>query len=214
MISYCTDYLATMPDIIVYMNCDTRLAINLRAYNLGENDEFIFAIKNYDYIDSPYVFLFRAKKEDMDENGEVLFKITPQASKQLKPGAFYNFSVLIDAFDPKKETEYRKLTDNGRINIQYGAQDLEIKNEFTYNKFEVLGVRLELLDEISSVVPDGIITGEIVGVRLELLDMVSQILPSEIVDFRLELLDMVSQVTPNEIVDFRLEPLSIFKKEV
>ena len=210
MISYCTDYLATMPDITVYMNCDTRLAINLRTFDLGENDEFIFAIKNYDYIDSPYVFLFRAKKEDIDENGEIIFKITPQVSKQLKPGAFYNFSVLKDAFDVKKETEYRKLTDNGRITIQYGAQDLEIKNEFTYNKFEVLGVRLELLDEISSVIPDGVITGEIVGVRLELLDMISQITPSEIVDFRLELLDMVSQVAPNEIVNFRLEQLNSF----
>jgi hypothetical protein len=35
-----------MPDITVYMNCDTRLAINLSMFNLGENDEFIFAIKN------------------------------------------------------------------------------------------------------------------------------------------------------------------------
>ena len=51
MFSYCTDYLATMPDITVYMNCDTRLAINLGMFNLSENDEFIFAIKNYSYIE-------------------------------------------------------------------------------------------------------------------------------------------------------------------
>ena len=165
MLSYCTNYLATMPDITVYMNCDTRLAINLRMFDLGENDEFIFAIKNYSYIDSPYVFLFRARKSDIDENGEVLFKITPAASKHLKPGAFYNFAILADAFDPKKETEYKKLTDNGNIKIENGAQDLEIKTELTSNKFEVLGVRLELLDALSHVKPQ--VFGEIIGMRLE-----------------------------------------------
>ena len=166
MLSYCTNYLATMPDITVYMNCDTRLAINLRMFDLGENDEFIFAIKNYSYIDSPYVFLFRARKADIDENGEVLFKITPAASKHLKPGAFYNFAVLADAFDPKKETEYKKLTENGNINIEYGAQDLSIKTELSSSDFSVAGVRLELLDEISSVKPNEIM-GQIVGMRLE-----------------------------------------------
>lgn len=166
MLSYCTNYLATMPDITVYMNCDTRLAINLRMFDLGENDEFIFAIKNYSYIDSPYVFLFRARKADIDENGEVLFKITPAASKHLKPGAFYNFAVLADAFDPKKETEYKKLTENGNINIEYGAQDLTIKTELSGSDISVAGVRLELLDEISSVKPNEIM-GQIVGMRLE-----------------------------------------------
>ena len=156
MLSYCTNYLATMPDITVYMNCDTRLAINLRMFDLGENDEFIFAIKNYSYIDSPYVFLFRARKADIDENGEVLFKITPAASKHLKPGAFYNFAVLADAFDPKKETEYKKLTENGNINIEYGAQDLTIKTELSSSDISVAGVRLGLLDETSSVKPNEI----------------------------------------------------------
>lgn len=163
----CTNYLAHMPDITVYMNCDTRLAINLRLFDLGENDEFIFAIKNYSYIDSPYVFLFRARKADIDENGEVLFKITPAASKHLKPGAFYNFALLANAFDPKKETEYKKLTENGNINIEYGAQDIQIKNDFTTNGFELAGIRLELLDSASQANPQ--VFGEIVGMRLELL---------------------------------------------
>lgn len=128
MFSYSTDYLATMPDITVYMNCDTRLAINLKMFGLGDNDEFIFAIKNFNYVDSPYVFLFRAKKADMDERGEVIFKITPKASKALKPGAFYNFALLVNAYDRKQPTEYKKLTDNGRIIIDYGAQDLLIQS--------------------------------------------------------------------------------------
>lgn len=171
MQSYCTDYLATLPDITVYINCDTRLAINLRAFGLGDNDEFIFAIKNYDYIDSPYVFLFRARKSDLDENGEVIFKIPPADSKYLKPGAFYNFAVLLNVFDYNKETEYRKLTDNGKVILKYGAQDLllhsEIENSVNaHTKYEILGARLELLDESTSSRPNDFING-ITGMHLE-----------------------------------------------
>jgi hypothetical protein len=129
------------------MNCDTRLAINLNLFDLNEQDEFIFAIKNYDYIESPYVFLFRARKSDMDEKGEVIFKITPEESKALKPGAFYHFALLANAYDRKKDTEYLKLTDNGKINIEYGAQDLAISQEETDSLEQLLG--------------------EIVGARLE-----------------------------------------------
>lgn len=178
-----------MPEITVYMNCDTRLAINLRMFDLGENDEFIFAIKNYSYIDSPYVFLFRARKDDIDENGEVIFKITPAASKHLKPGAFYNFAVLMDAFDPKKETEYKKLTDNGNINIEYGAQDLTIEPEQDEKDFacSIVGVRLELLDAISSIDPEKF-KCEVLGVRLELVDEISSTPPAitEVLGMRFE----------------------------
>lgn len=169
MLSYCTNYLATMPDITVYMNCDTRLAINLHMFNLGDNDEFIFAIKNYGYIDSPYVFLFRARKSDIDENGEVIFKITPAASKHIKPGAFYNFAVLANAFDLKHETEYKKLTDNGNIIIEYGAQDLIEKTELTDSEHEIVGVRLERLDLISDAELMST-SSYITGMRLEPLE--------------------------------------------
>ena len=171
------------------MNCDTRLAINLRMFDLGENDEFIFAIKNYSYIDSPYVFLFRARKDDIDENGEVIFKITPAASKHLKPGAFYNFAVLMDAFDPKKETEYKKLTDNGNINIEYGAQDLTIEPKQDEKDFacSIVGVRLELLDAISSIDPEKF-KCEVLGVRLEPVDEISSTPPAitEVLGMRFE----------------------------
>jgi hypothetical protein len=111
MIGGCTNYLATMPEITVYMNCDTRLAINLRMFDLSDKDEFIFAIKNYDYIDSDYVYMYRARKSDIDENGEIIFKIDPDISKSIKPGAFYNFSLLVNAFNKHELTEYRKLTE-------------------------------------------------------------------------------------------------------
>jgi hypothetical protein len=131
------------------MNCDTRLAINLRLFNLGENDEFIFAIKNYSYIDSPCVFLFRARATDIDDNGEVIFKIAPEDSKKIKPGAIYNFSMLIDAFNPKKETEYKKLTDNGNIQIEYGAHDLALPQEqmpLTGDTYRIVDIELRDTD--------------------------------------------------------------------
>jgi hypothetical protein len=166
MLSYCTNYAATMPDIVVYMNCDTRLAINLRMFNLNENDEFIFAIKNYSYINSPYVYLFRTRASDMDNNGEVLFKITPAMSKHLKPGAFYNFAVLKNAFDKTKETEYKKLTDNGNVIIEYGAQDILVYDDAQTSESEIISVRLEPIDALDDIKANAFM-GEIVGLHLE-----------------------------------------------
>ena len=168
MLSYCTDYAATMPDIAVYMNCDTRLAINLRKFNLGEQDEFIFAIKNYSYINSPYVYIFRARTIDMDENGEVIFKITPALSKHIKPGAFYNFSILKNAFDRMKETEYQKLTDNGKIIIEYGAHDIRVYDESVTPEGEIISVRLEPITVEASIEASPFM-GEIVGLNLEFI---------------------------------------------
>ena len=125
-----TGYLAEMPDVTVYMNCDTRLAINLRLFDLSDNDEFIFVIKNYDYTDSSYAFLFRARKRDMDNNGEVIFSIDPDTSKRIKPGAFYNFALLANAFNPYEPTEYKKLTKNGKVIIEYGAHDLALPDDY------------------------------------------------------------------------------------
>jgi hypothetical protein len=165
MLSKCVNYTAVVPDITVYMNCDTRLAINLRMFDLNEYDEFIFTIKNYDYIDSSYVFLFRARKEDIDKNGEVIFSIDPDTSKNIKPGAFYNLGLLVNAFNPNKLTEYRKLTKNGSIKIEYGAQDLALvepekpKVAFT----DILAARLEPAEEIGNCVAKG----AIVDMRLE-----------------------------------------------
>ena len=169
MISYCTNYLATMPDITVYINCDTRLAVNLSMFNLGENDEFIFAIKNYSHIDSPYVFLFRARVSDMNDRGEVLFKITPAASKHLKPGAFYNFAALINAFDRRKETEYKKLTDNGNIILEYGAQDILVREENHDPESEIVSVRLEPVEASDEPVANAFMC-DLAGIRLELLE--------------------------------------------
>lgn len=165
MLSYCTSYLATMPDITVYMNCDTRLAINLSIFELGDYDEFIFVIKNYNYIDSSYAFIFRARKCDIDEYGEVIFNIDPDASKKIKPGAFYNFALLKDALDPTKLTEYKKLTENGKINIEYGAHDLALLDpEEPISPFsEIIAAKLEATDNVTN----GVVSGVIKDIRLE-----------------------------------------------
>jgi hypothetical protein len=171
MFSYCTNYLATMPDIKVYMNCDTRLAINLRMFDLNENDEFIFAIKNYNHIDSSAVFLFKARKSDEDANGEIIFKIPSAESKKLKPGAFYNFALLANAYDKSKETEYRKLTDNGRILIEYGAQDMIVPEDESTGIIEgdILKGRLEPYNlEEQKAFSTGKVYSEIIGAQLEL----------------------------------------------
>lgn len=170
MLGYCTDYLATMPDITVYMNCDTRLAINLDMFNLGEQDEFIFTIKNFNYIDSSYVFMYRAKKSDIDKNGEIIFKIDPDISKAIKPGAFYNFAVLLNAYDEYLPTEYRKLTENGRITIEYGAQELTIAPsvEPTPQFQEILAAHLEpVTEDIDINIATAAAHGAILDIHLE-----------------------------------------------
>ena len=168
MIGGCTNYLSTMPEVVVYMNCDTRLAINLQMFELSDKDEFIFAIKNYDYIESGYVYLFRARNSDIDANGEVIFRITPEVSKLIKPGAFYNFAILTNAFDPKVPTEYKKLTDNGDIRIDYGAQDLLVKPGEGEEDYDIDGVRLEpISEEVPDSEPNSYVSSKIAGFRLE-----------------------------------------------
>lgn len=166
MLSGCTNYSATMPDITVFMNCDTRLAINLSAFNIGQNDEFIFVIKNYNYIDSSYVFLYRAAASEIDNNGEIMLRITPATSKLIKPGAFYNLAVMRNAFDHKAQTEYQKLTDNGNISLAYGAQDLLEFDLKADHGSEVISVRLEPIDESTDLDANKFM-GEIVSIHLE-----------------------------------------------
>lgn len=171
MLNCCTYYPATMPEITVYMNCDTRLAINLRMFDLSDKDEFIFTIKNYDYIDSGYVYLHRARKSDIDENGEIIFKIDPDTSKAIKPGAFYNFSLLVNAFDEHELTEHKKLTENGNIRIEYGAQDLAlpVTAEPISPFSEISSARLEVITD-ESLINSGKTNGVITGIDFEEVD--------------------------------------------
>ena len=168
MLRSCTNYLITIPEITIRMNCDTCLAINLSFFNIGDKDEFIFVIKNYNYIESEYVYSYRARKSDMDENGEIIFKITPEVAKRLKPGAFYNFAILANAFDLRSPTLYTKLTNNGVINIEYGAQDVLVKPAEDEVGYDVDSVRLEpISDENADSTLSPYASSRIVGFRVE-----------------------------------------------
>lgn len=156
MKSCCTNYSATLPEITVHMNCDTILAVNLSEFGLDENDEFIFVIKNYNYIESPCVFMFRTAATKVNESGEVVFKITSDASKYLKPGAFYTMAALINAFDTKAETEHKKLTENGKIRLVYGAQDMIVdENEDVDTDAEIGTITNVRLEEIEDIIEEG-----------------------------------------------------------
>jgi hypothetical protein len=168
MLSCYPNYLAAMPDVTVYMNCDTRLAINLGLFELGEDDEFIFTIKNFSYKDSSYAFMYRARKSDMDEHGEIIFNIDPDASKNIKPGAFYNFTLLTNAYNPRKLSEYHKLTKDGKIIIEYGAHDLALPDEHVQTSpfSDILSAKLEPDDGIDGVSAHG----TVVDMRVERCD--------------------------------------------
>ena len=100
-----------------------------------------------------------------DADGEVIFKISPEVSKRLKPGAFYNFAMVTNAFDLRAESEYKKLTDNGMIHIDYGAQDILVKP--TTNG-DIEAARLEpISDDIADTEPDSRASGKLVGFRIE-----------------------------------------------
>ena len=151
-LNYCTNYLVPMPDITIYMNCDTYLAVNLSAFDIGEHDEFIFVIKNHDYLDSSYAFLYRAYKSDVNENGEIIFNIDPDASKKIKQGAIYSCAILVNALSYNEPSEYVKLTENGKVRVEFGTYDLALAvPEEPQSSFrEVIAARIEATDEEST----------------------------------------------------------------
>jgi hypothetical protein len=166
MLNRHVDNLILLPDITVYMNCDTRFAINLGLFNISEFDEFIFTIKNFSYAESSYAYLYKATKADIDDNGEVILNIDPDTAKNIRQGAFYNFSLLVNANNPHEPATYRKLTENGRVILEYGAHDLAIAAPedppAPFN--DILGARLEAVMDTSS---NTKVCGTIMRVELE-----------------------------------------------
>lgn len=170
MFSSWTDYTTAIPCITIYINCDTCLAINLRALTLTDSDEFIFTLKNYDYTESDFIYIFKARNADMNENGEVLFKIPAKTSKALKPGAFYTFAVLADAYNKKSSTIYKRLAESGKVLLEYGTQDMLVKTgenqEYLENVMAAKLVAPEVVpSQIESSKPGTLLSG-----RLEIIE--------------------------------------------
>ena len=69
--------------------------------------------------------------------------------------------MLINAFDTKKETEYKKLTDNGNIIIEYGAQDILVRGENDDPESEIISVRLEPVEQ-AGILDANMFMGEVV----------------------------------------------------
>lgn len=134
-----------LPIVQLAMNCDTILAINAADLDIQENDELIFTIKNYDYIGSPAIFLKRLRYNEINAAGEIFIKVSHDIVQYVKPGAFWNLSILKDAYDTLKPTQYGRLTDNGRVSIAYGAHDLG--SQPIEPNGEIVGIHLEPLDE-------------------------------------------------------------------
>ena len=119
----CSNQLQCVPDITVYVNCNTHFAINVKHFNLTDEETLVFAIKNYDYIGAPTIFTSEIVKDDENAKGECVIKIPPEVSRKIIPGAFYTF-VLVSTDTESGESIYTKLTKNGNINLDYGAPDL------------------------------------------------------------------------------------------
>ena len=157
------NYLATMPEVTINMNCNNYFEIDMQLFNLRDEDELIFAIKNYSYTASDYVYLYRARTSDI-KNGKIVIKISPEATKRIKPGAFYNFAILENAFNPRAATEYRKLSDNGPLVIEYGAQDIMVKPTSDEADYEIEKVTFEpITDENRDIKPNQFASSRIVG---------------------------------------------------
>ena len=76
---------------------------------------------------------------------------------------------MLNAFDKRKETEYKKLTDNGNIIIEYGAQDLLVPYAEGESESEIISVRLEPVEDDMPLTANRFM-GEIVGMHLELME--------------------------------------------
>jgi hypothetical protein len=104
----------------------------------------------------------------MDENGEVLFKIPAKTSKLLKPGSFYTFAVLADAYNKKSSTVYKRLTENGNVLIEYGTQDMLVKTDSDFIG-DIVAAKLVTPDTPIDPVENPQ-TGEILEGRLEITE--------------------------------------------
>ena len=88
----------------------------------------------------------------LNENGEVIFNIDPDASKKIKQGATYSCAMLVNATSYNEPSEYVKLTESGKVRLEFGTYDLALAvPEEPQSSFrEVLAARIEPTSEESS----------------------------------------------------------------
>ena len=136
-----------LPIVQLSVNCDTILAINTAEFNIQQNDELIFTIKNYDYIGAPAIFLKRICATEINSADEALFKVPPDIVQHIKPCAFWNISVLRNVYDAEKPTQHMRLTGNGRVTIAYGAPYLDTQSQPFEPDEDTAGIHLIPIEE-------------------------------------------------------------------
>lgn len=180
--------------LAININCDTIIAVNAVQLNLTEADELIFTLKNYDYKNSSYVFIFRGSKADIDSSGNIFIRVRQAASKRLKHGAFYSLAKLSGAFDSKQTTVYEPIT-SGSLKLIYGAQDLVVTDEINDEEdFEFVSVRLERIADNAEILTNPVaFRSEFLSAKFELIDEEpsvpqppTEVLRDEIIGVRLE----------------------------
>jgi hypothetical protein len=117
------NYSNKMPKITIYANCDTALTLNLGCFSFAPQEQLIFVIKNHDYTEAPVEFLHKVEVEKINEDKNYSFVVPKEAAAAIKTGAIYTFMF--------KHTNGRcsKVTPNGFIRVEYGADGLIIKED-------------------------------------------------------------------------------------
>ena len=115
-----TNYSNELPKITIYANCDNTLTINLGCFSFAPREQLIFVIKNHDYIGAPVEFSETIIPSELNTEKNISILIPKEATNSIKNGAIYTFMLK------KADAQYSKLTSNGLVQVEYGAQDFEL----------------------------------------------------------------------------------------
>ena len=117
------NYSNKMPKITIYANCDTALTLNLGCFSFAPQEQLIFVIKNHDYIDAPVEFLDTIIPEELNSDKNISIVVPKESANKIKNGAIYTFMIK------NGDGQYSKLTSNGIVRVEYGAQGLGLEED-------------------------------------------------------------------------------------
>ena len=117
------NYSNKMPKITIYANCDTALTLNLGCFSFAPQEQLIFVIKNHDYVDAPVEFLDTIIPSELNSDKNISIMVPKEYANKIKNGAIYTFMIK------NSDGQCSKLTPNGIVRIEYGAQSLDLKED-------------------------------------------------------------------------------------
>lgn len=104
-----------MPPIAIAVGCSSIITLDFSYFSCAEDEKIIFSFKNSTLKDAPVIFATTIDLADLDENNQIEIVVDETVANELTEKSFYTFTA--EAADGTR----RKLTDNGRIVLQYGA---------------------------------------------------------------------------------------------